>query len=139
MRFWDTSAIVPLVTEESTTPAMSALLAEDPEIVVACFTTVEVTSAIWRQFRENGDDSLRKRAESLLEKLVSRWFQVDDVALVTSTARGVLTRHPLKAADALQLASAISLVNHPGELPYVTLDHQLAIAASKEGFPVISA
>ncbi|NIQ55186.1 MAG: PIN domain-containing protein, partial [Gammaproteobacteria bacterium] len=34
MRFWDTSAIVPLLLEQEATAEVAELLASDPEIVV---------------------------------------------------------------------------------------------------------
>jgi len=49
----------------------------------------------------------------------------------------LLCTHPLRAADALQLAAAIAAAEeHPETLPFVTLDDQLAEAASREGFAI---
>lgn len=46
--------------------------------------------------------------------------------------------HPLRAADSLQLAAAIVVADGaPRALPFVTLDDRLALAADKEGFPVL--
>jgi hypothetical protein len=46
--------------------------------------------------------------------------------------------HPLRAADALQLAAAfIAAERRPSSLELVTLDDRLAVAARKEGFAVI--
>jgi hypothetical protein len=43
--------------------------------------------------------------------------------------------HPLRAADALQLAAAfIAAERRPSSLEVVTLDDRLAAAARKEGF-----
>lgn len=45
--------------------------------------------------------------------------------------------HPLRAADALQLAAALVLSDfEPRTLPFVTLDDRLASAARREGFEV---
>jgi hypothetical protein len=45
--------------------------------------------------------------------------------------------HPLRAADALQLAAAvIAAERRPASLEVVTLDDRLASAARKEGFVV---
>ena len=48
MRFWDTSALVPLVVEEATTPAMQKLLREDGDVVVWMLTSVELLSTLGR-------------------------------------------------------------------------------------------
>jgi hypothetical protein len=43
--------------------------------------------------------------------------------------------HPLRAADALQLAAAfVAAERRPSSLEIVTLDQRLAAAARKEGF-----
>lgn len=140
MRFWDTSAVVPLVTKEDTTQAMTALVENDPEMIVSCFTDVEVASAIWRQSREKKTAALQREADALLRELERRWLVVDDIATVTKIAREVLSRYPLKAADALQLASALSVVGEDkSAIPFVTLDDRLGNAARSEGFDVLTA
>jgi predicted nucleic acid-binding protein len=59
------------------------------------------------------------------------------MALVRQTAIRLLRVHPLRTADALQLAAAIAAAeDHPATLPFVTLDERLAQAAEREGFPV---
>ena len=46
--------------------------------------------------------------------------------------------HPLRAADALQLAAAfLAAERRPASLELVTLDDRVAAAARKEGFAVI--
>ncbi len=46
--------------------------------------------------------------------------------------------HPLRAADALQLAAAFTASERrPASLEIVTLDERLADAARKEGFTLI--
>jgi hypothetical protein len=48
--------------------------------------------------------------------------------------------HPLRAADALQLAAAYAAAEQrPASLDMVTLDERLAIAARNEGFVVLDA
>jgi predicted nucleic acid-binding protein len=49
MRFWDSSAIVPLLVHERSSPRMHALLSEDPAIAAAFITPIEVDSALWRK------------------------------------------------------------------------------------------
>lgn len=46
MRFWDASAVVPLLVAEEETDYCRRLLAEDAEGVVWFFTPVEVISAL---------------------------------------------------------------------------------------------
>ncbi len=52
---------------------------------------------------------------------------------------GFLRVHPLRAADALQLAAAFAAAERrPASLEIVTLDDRLANAAQKEGFAVLN-
>ncbi|HEY5868040.1 MAG TPA: hypothetical protein VI542_21185 [Candidatus Tectomicrobia bacterium] len=50
----------------------------------------------------------------------------------------ILQGHPLRAADALQLAAALVWVQgHPIGQPFVCLDHRLRAAAQREGFLLV--
>lgn len=138
MRFWDTSAIVPLLITEPESDSMRKTLAEDVTIATAAIVAVEITSALWRR-RHRGEVSASAHhdAEVIFADLSFRWREIVQSPTVTEVALRVLTRHPLKALDALQLASAIVLAPAPGLLPFVTLDKKLAAAARAEGFPVL--
>jgi uncharacterized protein len=73
-----------------------------------------------------------------LGDLAEQWGEVQPGESVRSTAARLLRTHPLRAGDALQLAAAIVAADgDPQTLPFVTLDERLALAADKEGFPVI--
>jgi len=63
---------------------------------------------------------------------------VEDAAQVDRRARRLLAAHPLRAADALQLAAAlVACDERPDVLALVTLDDHLAEAARREGFVVL--
>ena len=139
MRFWDASAVVPLVIAEAETPICRALLLEDPEIVVWCLTPVEVMSALARRLRE---DVLRlpefRRAKAQLGLLERSWAEVTSVEQVRELARRLLETHALRAAGALQLASALIVAeHHPRDFPFVTLGQRLSDAAEREGFALL--
>jgi uncharacterized protein len=73
-----------------------------------------------------------------LKQLASGWHEVDPSDIVRETATRLLRVHPLRAADALQLAAAfIAAEQRPASLEMLTLDDRLAGAARKEGFAVI--
>jgi predicted nucleic acid-binding protein len=55
---------------------------------------------------------------------------------VQTQAMRVLRLHPLRSADALQLAAAIEWVGAPSGGTLVTFDERLASAAEAEGFVV---
>jgi len=139
MRFWDASAIVPLVLAEPTTKAVQAVAAKDPVMLVWWATEVECASALTRLEREGAlDEQAMTQAMARLAQLASGWHEVDPSDSVREAAVRFLRVHPLRAADALQLAAAyIAAERRPSSLQVVTLDDRLAIAARKEGFTMV--
>lgn len=139
MKFWDASAIVPLVMTEPTTGAMQALAQKDPAMLVWWATEVECASAIARLERDGAlDESAVTEAFDRLKQLAGGWHEVDPSDAVREAAVRFLRVHPLRAADALQLAAAfIAAERRPASLEVVTLDDRLAAAARKEGFVLI--
>ena len=139
MRFWDASAMVPLLVAQASTHAMRALLHEDASGSMWWATPVECTSALARLERE-GRMTARDVSTALarLDTLTRAFDQVLAVEPVRVTAQRLLRSHVLRAADALQLAAAIEAsAGAPGTLPFVCLDERLADAAHREGFVVL--
>jgi predicted nucleic acid-binding protein len=65
--------------------------------------------------------------------------RIEPVESVRETATRLLRVHDLSAADALQLAAALlAAEGSPRTLAFVCLDRRLAVAAQREGFPVVS-
>lgn len=138
MRFWDSSAIVPLCVEETATDRALALVHEDPEVAIWWATPVECASALARLEREaaltpaDAADAFRR-----LDLLARSWFEIEPHDELREVARRLLRVHPLRAADALQLAAAyLAAERRPPTLEVVTLDERLRHAALKEGFRV---
>lgn len=136
MKFWDSSALVPLLVAEEATKDATALALQDPETVVWWGTPVECASAIARLER-NGELSLSGVAAAFarLDQLAAGWMQVEPSDEIRETARRLLRVHPLRAADALQLAAAfVAAERRPPTMTFVTLDNDLRTAAEREGF-----
>lgn len=139
MRFWDTSAIVPLLVFEGSTDDVSKLYGADAQMIVSWMTPVECASAIARAEH----DSLLSPAEAgeafaRLDELAGMWREVEPSNDVRDIARRLLRVHRLRAADALQLAAAMVVAEQrPASLTLVTLDDRLEAAARKEGFAVV--
>lgn len=136
MRFWDASAVVPLLVVEPGSDRARALGRADSDMVVWWGTEVECASALARMERE---DTLSARdvdgCFDSLAHLSRAWLEIEPSDAVRETARRVLRVHALRAADALQLAAAHVACGHrPDTLEFVTLDGRLAAAARKEGF-----
>ena len=138
MRFWDSSAVVPLLVDEPSSGAVHATHAQDADIAAWWGTEVECVSALVRLEREGilGSPSLIDALERL-DGLAAAWLEVQPIQRVRQASIRLLRVHALHAADALQLAAAIAAAeDHPETLPFVTLDDRLGQAAEREGFVV---
>ena len=145
MRFWDASALTQLCFDEGRSSDVDQLVREDPRMTVWWATPVECASAIARRRREGAlSASDEAAALEVLDRFSSVWFEIQAGQLVRSHAFRLLRVHPLRAADALQLAAALVWAGTPatGPMPVaeiVTLDDRLAEAARLEGLSVLPA
>ena len=138
MRFWDSSAIIPLCLKEKASEAVKGLMKDDEDIVVWWTTYIECLSALARRQREgvltSGDAT---KARAVLSALAAAWSEVQPTELVRLRAERLLSIHPLRAADALQLAAALVWAQEtPRGLDFVCLDQNLRESSLKEGFSI---
>lgn len=111
------------------------MIAEDRELVVWWGSSIECASAVARLHREgrlNAADEARAR--SLLTALRASWFEVQPGEAIREQALRILRLHPLRAADALQLAAALEWSGSPPGGMFVSFDQRLNAAAQREGF-----
>lgn len=138
MRFWDSSAIIPLVLEQPQSDRARALLEDDPDGVIWWGTPVECASAFARLRREGGLSADQEaEAMALVEALRLAWYEVQPGEALRAQAVRVLRLHPLRSADALQLAAALEWAGTPPRGALLTFDERLAEAAKLEGFEVM--
>ena len=139
MKFWDASAVVPLLLAEPQRAALLAELERDPLMFVWWGTPVECTSAIARREREGALGLQEARAAlERLKSLALSWQEVLPSDAVRATALRLLRVHPLRSADSLQLAAAVVAAERdPASLPLVSLDDRLSDAAMREGFEIV--
>ena len=139
MKFWDSSAIIPICLKEQLSETVKRLIKADEDIVVWWTTRVECLSAMSRRRREgvlNTDAELKARA--ILSALSIEWSEVQPTELVRQRAERLLSIHSLRSADAFQLAAALIWAQeNPQGHEIVCLDQNLREAAHKEGFTVI--
>jgi predicted nucleic acid-binding protein len=139
MKFWDSSALLPLLVQETYTPVVSHLLQDDTGIFAWWGTSVECISALARLERDQSLSS--SEIETCLRRLTvlqNSWFEIQPNQLIRETAFRLLRTHTLRTADSLQLAAAICAAeNRPSTLGFVCLDNRLITAARKEGFSVL--
>ena len=79
-------------------------------------------------------DSSARAARTLLAELSTSWFEIQPGATVRDQAMRLLRTHPLRAADALQLAAALEWSGATAVGVFITYDERLRDAASREGF-----
>lgn len=139
MKFWDTSAVVPLCVDESASEPLLELAAEDGAIVVWWATRVECASAISRRRREAVlDENDESQCREVLTLLAGSWSEILPHEQLRITAERLLQVHSLRAADALQLAAALAwCAGKPVRHGFVCLDERLRSAAKREGFAVL--
>jgi uncharacterized protein len=130
MRFWDSSALVPLLVSEPDTVRRAAALRSDPVQAVWWGTQIECESALQRRLREGVLDATAiRQARTRLTALAVAWSEVPPTAAVRTLAIRLLRTHALRAADAQQLAGL-------PDLDFLTADTRLADAAEIEGLTV---
>jgi uncharacterized protein len=138
VRFWDTSAVVPLLVDQEATAEVRPLLEGDPKMVAWWGTPVECASAAARLRREGLFTLDEEEAVlALLGLLREAWLEVLPSRELRREAMRLLRTHSLKAADALQLAAALGWTGPSREGELVTLDERLSVAARLEGIRVL--
>jgi uncharacterized protein len=139
VKFWDSSALVPLLVRETWSEEVTALLRQDGGLLAWWGSAVECASAISRLERDGAlPPAAATEAFARLDELEAAWNEIEPAAVVREAARRFLRVHDLRAADALQLAAAfVAAESRPPSLELVTLDDRLAAAAAREGFRVI--
>jgi predicted nucleic acid-binding protein len=111
-------------------------------ILIAQMTATEVASALSRKFREQVL-SASERDRLWREFQLHRFEQYRVVALIETTfttAEDLLFSQPLRAYDALQIASSLQATryfpHHLSEFRFCTADERQATAAANQGLPV---
>jgi predicted nucleic acid-binding protein len=138
MRFWDSSAIGALLVDEGDSELRESQLREDSEMVVWYGTPAELESALNRRKRDGSLSAEEgRKARRRMERLEALWTEVEPTRSVRERAIRLLRVHPLRAADAFQLAAALAAcAEQPREFSFLTGDARLASAAEAEGFAV---
>lgn len=141
MKFWDSSALVPLLLEEPRSGLLREIAAADGSLAVWWASAVECCSAVGRLRREGiitvpEEDGVR----GALDALAGCWTEIEPTADLRRVAKRLLLNHNLRAADALQLAAALAWAGgRVAGQEFVCLDDRLRQAARNEGFSVLPA
>lgn len=104
-------------------------------------TVVEIRSALERLLRlKELSPAEHAGAEKRLAQLRGTWTEIKPESALRSDAEALQTRFPLRAADALQLAAAMTwALGRPQERVFISGDAVLLEAAERLGFQAIDA
>jgi uncharacterized protein len=140
VRYWDTSGLVQMMARQPGWELAEDWAATDETLVTSWLTKVECWSAFTRLLRmEAMDERALALAAHDLDDVLADAHQVVLSEAVRDEALALLQRHPLRAADALHLASALTWADGVAiGNEFVTFDRRLAEAARREGFTVLT-
>lgn len=137
MRFWDSSALIPLCLDQPQSERARSLYEEDAELLVWWGSPIECASAFAR-LRRDGILSAEDEevALSMLAALRDAWYEIQSGDGLRGQALRLLRLHPLRTADSLQLAAGLQRGGIPPTGEVVTFDQRLKAAARREGFSI---
>lgn len=134
--FWDASVFVALLVREEGTQLAQEWASSGAELWAWTLSPVEIVSALERRGREKALTAAALRtAKATLGALWPSVSVVRDVEQVKERAMRLLALHPLRSADACQLAGALIAVGErPRAHTFHCFDDRLLGAAAREGF-----
>jgi predicted nucleic acid-binding protein len=137
MRYFDASALVKRYVREPGSLKVRRLLSAGVP-ATSRLSAVEIASALTRRAREGAfTNAERDRAIASLERDLSSLLVVELTAEVVQRAQALLRRWPLRAGDAVQLASGLYLRAELDEpVTFVAYDERLMDAARHEGLRI---
>lgn len=137
--FWDSSALVPLLIPERRSAEMAVLQDEEHELAIWWACQVECQSAVYRMHSKRPfEGAVLQQTFQRLEELIEDADTIPPADPLRRRAGRLLAIHPIRAADALQLAAALVWCDEqPSGISFVCLDDRLREAARREGFTVL--
>ena len=139
--FLDSSALVKRYADE---PGSDVVQALSGPVVASDLASVEVPAALWRKHRAGHISAADAQilCRCFLADISPSSVASDAVLIEVSTdilraAIDLVARHPLRAYDAVQLASALATARLVGRCPFGCFDEQLNDAAAAEGLMLL--
>jgi predicted nucleic acid-binding protein len=134
MRYFDASALAKRYMREKGSLKVRRLLSSNVP-ATSRLSSVEIASALVRRSREGAiSDEQRERALAVLDTDMSALLVVELTPAIVARAQSLLRRHPLRAGDAIHLASCLHLQEQlQEESTFIAFDGRLIAAARLEG------
>jgi uncharacterized protein len=138
--YLDTSALVKIYVEEKGSTGVREKADEAEGIATSRIAYAEARAALARKLRESGLS--RSGYRTIIGHLDRDWeayFTVDVSDAVVKFAGVLAERHALRGADAIRLASAVTLGQQGGEsIVFFCFGERLAMAARKEALRIVN-
>ncbi len=136
--YLDTSALVKLCVHETGTPLAVALWEGADALVTSRLAYSEVKSIISTGERIGRIDAAPAAlAYDRWSQIKGSMWTVEVSPQVSDAAAELVTKRPLRAADAIHLASALLFKDDTTDLLFAAWDKRLASAARAEGLTVL--
>ena len=138
MLYFDASALAKRYVREKGSAKIRRLLSSDVP-ATSRLSAVEIASALMRRSRDGAlSDKNRDRALTVLDGDLAAMVVVELSPEIVTRAQALLRRHPLRAGDAIQLASCLQLQEGIADEPvrFVAFDARLIAAARAEDVKV---
>jgi len=140
MNYFDSSALVKRYVEETGTNFVKSILSGSGEIATSKLTYPEILSALMRKHRAG------EIAKKLLQDIVARfekdWYHILVLEFhndLLQIVKSLIEKHPIKAADAIHLSSALWLkLSSKIDVTFVASDLNLLKAAQAEKLQIIN-
>ena len=140
MIYLDSSALVKRYVQEEGTDFVKSILAGHGLITTSKLTYPEILSALMRKVRAGEIE--RRRFNGIVEAFDEDWDHVlvlDFHNDLLQIVKVVIEKHPLKAADAIHLSSALWLkLSSKADVTFVASDSNLLKAAAAEKLQVMN-
>ncbi len=142
--FLDSSALAKRYVTETGSDWVRAIAdpAQGNTLIIARIAWVEVLGALARRQREAAlaVDDVARAIRTFRYHLDTQYQVVELDAVLAMAAGDLVTRHPLRAYDAVQLASALRVQTELARsrdtaLIFVSADERLTVVAQAEGLP----
>jgi predicted nucleic acid-binding protein len=136
LRYGDTSAVIKLYRAEAGTDAVRTLVDDDERWAISVLTGAEVRAALARDVRVGALSPERMHAYvEDFEALTAPWLTLELSRPIAQRVTALCVTHPLRAADAVHLATALALADRGLTVTFVCSDRALLDAAAAEGLP----
>jgi len=133
MWYCDASALVKRYVREKGSVKVRRILSSGTA-ATSRYSAIEIASALARRTRDGAlSEGERDQALAALDEDLTALLVVELTDEIVTRAQALLRRHPLRAGDALQLASCVRLRDQLGDdVRLVAFDDRLLSAARKE-------